>query len=252
MSRILEPSNVTEKILKSFDWDFIVLDKHVNHEGLLNWYTTVSEKLNYLKFNFTTCPQYVTNSINNYFATEEENYQNSYSSSRPLPRDEKSRNSYTLTWPIPRDVPLPPPWAANLEFFTELSNYFDNQGKIIKDFDYSSHQYLEQYLFGEFKNILFDLRKFIFNPRITEHMPGHVLHLHVDGYMARMHIPITADSSKFYWGDQWNREYKFEPGKIYLINSRVIHGTTNFGPNKRANIIADIYENTIMDLINLN
>jgi uncharacterized RmlC-like cupin family protein len=61
---------------------------------------------------------------------------------------------------------------------------------------------------------------------------------------------MTYDNSKFYWGEKWNREYNFEPGNVYIINSRVAHSTTNFSPTARANIISDIRNDKFMDLVN--
>lgn len=243
MSRILYPKEITAEILKSLEWDFIVIPNVIDDEKIKEWYNTVSVKLDYLKFNFTLCPQYVKDTVNNYFLTD----QNDYKWSRNAAY-EKLHNSYSLTWFDNRDVPLPPPWAANLDYFQELKEYYDSEGNLIKDFDYSNNMYLEQYNFGEWNLISEKIKNYIFNPRISEHLPGHVLDLHTDGYIARMHIPITNDNSKFYWGETWDREYKFEPGNVYLINSRIPHGTTNFGP-VRANIMADIYDNKILDLI---
>jgi hypothetical protein len=239
-SRVIKDSNlkdVTWNFISSKEWDFIILNKTINVDNLRNWYKEVSTNLDYLKFNFQTCTKYIKDSENGYFITDSKNYQ-----WKRKPYYEGLQNSWALTWPIERDVPLPPPWAANLTYFNELTEYFNKNGENIKDFDYSKNLYLTQYLFGEWEKISKKMEKYIFNPRITEHMPGHIIEPHVDGFIARLHIPITDDNSKFYWGDTWDREYKFEPGKIYIINPKVTHSTTNFGPVNRANIIADLYK----------
>lgn len=244
MSRILQPSQVDMSVLESLEWDIIILDKTIDIEKLAEWYNNVISNLDYLKFNFQTCFDYVKQDVNNKFITDTNDHE--WERKRQY---ELLQNSWTLTWPVQHNVPLPPPWAANLDFFTELQKYFDSEGRPIKDFDYKDNNYLTQFYFGEWKNIVTEIRDYIYNPRITQHMPGHILDPHTDGYIARMHIPITYDNSKFYWGEMWNREYKFEPGKVYIINSKVLHSTTNFGPIPRANIISDIHENSLMDLV---
>jgi hypothetical protein len=244
MDRILKPCNVTSSTIESLDWDFIILDKQIDIEALQNWYNIVKNNLDHLKFNFQTCSKYIKDSVNNKFTTDTNDYKWERNK-----RYEKLQNSWTLTWPTQRDVPLPPPWAANLDFFIELCDYFDSVGNIIKDFDYYNNENLNQYYFGEWKKIIDEISSYIYNPRITQHMPEHILHPHTDGYIARLHIPMTYDNSKFYWGEKWNREYNFEPGNVYIINSRIPHSTTNFSSSPRGNIIADIREETIMDLV---
>lgn len=232
--------------LNKSDWDFIILKKKINVDNLRKWYDVVISELSYLKFNFSTCSEYVKPSANNKFITDTNNYE--WERKKTYIR---LQNSWTLSWPIPRDIPLPPPWAANLNIFKELEKYYNDQGEIMKDFDYAEHTMLNQYIFGEWENLYNILKKYIYNPRITQHMPGQILDPHIDGYIARMHIPITEDSSKFYWGENWNREYKFEPGNIYIINSKIFHATANLGPVPRANILADLHESNIKDLLNL-
>lgn len=240
-----KPNEITESLLLSNNWDLIKLNKKVDVDELREWYFTVSKNLEHLKFNFKNCKKYVKEAINNKFSTDTDNYQFSLESLNIL-----LQNSYTLSWIVQQNIPLPPPWAANLDYFPELKEYYNDNNELIKDFDYLNNVYLDQYMFGEWENINKWLTPYIYNPRITEHLTGHVIPLHTDGYMARLHIPMTIDNSKFYWGEKYDREYKLEPGSIYIINSRIAHGTTNFGP-VRANIIADLHDNKIIELINL-
>jgi len=245
MDKVLKPSQVDLSVLESLEWDIIILDKKIAIKNLQYWYNIVTSNLDYLKFNFQTCSEYIKESVNNKFTTDTNDYE--WERNKTY---EALINSWTLTWPTHRDVPLPPPWAADVEFFTELKSYFDNDGNVVKDFDYNDNTYLTQYNFGEWKSIVEEIGNYIYNPRITQHMPEHILHPHTDGYCARLHIPMTYDNSKFYWGEKWNREYNFEPGNVYIINSRVTHSTTNFSPTARANIISDIRNDKFMDLVN--
>lgn len=237
--------NITEDFIKSKDWDLIKLNKKIDVEKLRDWYVSVSNNVEYLKFNFNTGKKYTKESINNQFTTDTFNYKWSLDNINML-----LQNSYTLSWFVEKDIPIPPAWAANIDFFPELNEFYNN-GELVKDFDYTKNVYLKQYIFGEWENIINWLKPYIYNPRITEHLTGHIIPLHTDGYIARLHIPMTIDNSKFYWGDNYDREYKLEPGCIYIINTQIKHGTTNFGPVTRANIIADIHENKICELLKL-
>lgn len=59
-----------------------------------------------------------------------------------------------------------------------------------------------------------------------------LIRLHYDGkwfhkHCRRIHIPITTnDNCKNIW---FNLSYKLEPGKVYEINNRVLHGAFNKG-----------------------
>lgn len=218
-----------------FEWDFVKLNKTIDSTALLEWYTSVEATYSKSKFNFLTCSNYIKQSVNEKFTTNKEGYE--FIKTR---NSLQGLSSYTLTWPIESEMPLPPPWAADLNQFPELLKYFDNQGNITKDIDYLSHGYLSQYLFGEWKNIVGWLGEYIYNPRITIHSPDYEMIPHTDDYIARLHIPITQDSSTFSWGKNWDRKYKLEPGNIYIINTKIPHGTQNFGNTPRANIMADI------------
>jgi len=245
MDRVLRPSQVDLSVLESLEWDIIILDKKIDVKNLQYWYNTVTSNLDHLKFNFLTCHEYIKESVNDKFTTDTNDYKWERSK-----KYEALINSWTLTWPTARNVPLPPPWASDLEFFTELKTHYDNDNNLVKDFEYNNNIYLTQYNFGEWKSIVEGIGNYIYNPRITQHMPELILYPHTDGYGARLHIPMTYDNSKFYWGEEWNREYNFEPGNVYIINSRVPHSTTNFSPTPRANIIADIRLDKFMDLVN--
>lgn len=247
--RLIENYNINDitiDFINSQDWDLIKLHKTIDVEKLQEWYNTISKNLSHLKFNFATCSKYVKDTINDKFTTDTNNYKWSYEKVSI-----ELQNSYTLTWWTEKDIPIPPPWASNLKYFPELEKYYDNEGNLKVDFDYSENIYLQQYMFGAWKDLSNCLKSYIFNPRISEHLPGHIIPLHTDGYIARLHIPITSDNSKFYWGDQYNREYKLERGCIYMINPKISHGTTNWGPTTRANILCDLYPDKIIDILKL-
>jgi hypothetical protein len=225
--------------INSNDWDLIVLNKKVDSVNLLNWYVEIEDRLSYLRCNLYKNKDLLKPAVKGYFTNKEK--ENFFDLSKA---DERLLNSYALSWPVQKDIPLPPPWACNLELYPELQEYY-NGDDLIKDFDYNNWVYLDQYMFGAWKNLVDEIGIYFRNPRIAQHLNGLILPQHTDGMTVRLHIPITTDNSYFYWGET---PYKLMPGNMYLINTRLSHGTTNYGPT-RANIISDIDDKDIMDIL---
>lgn len=253
--RVIEnynPNDITMDLIHSDDWDYIVLNKKVDKELIQQYWRDVYRDYSYLRFNFVEHSQYTkapeTQGSGLGYRTNEsdDKFHN------VLLGDKRKISSFTLSWPVERDIPLPPPWACDIEQFPELSQFIGEDNTIKKDIVHDDFKMLKQYMFGEFKNIYDDWGKdFLVNTRITMHHPECVVPLHTDGYVTRIHIPMTMDSSLFYWGECWDRSYHWEPGNIYLINSHITHSTTNFGPNIRANLLASIEDNKVLDLLKL-
>lgn len=245
MQLIKDYDYLTIDFLNSKDWDVIQLNKTVDATALLDWFNTVEEKYLESKFNFFNNYKFL-NTEDNTFTTDTSGY-----------KFDKTKNnltgisSYTLSWLVQTKHPLPPPWAASLNIFPELRQFFNAEGKLVADIDYRLYQYLDHYMFGEWSNIVSWLKEYIYNPRVSIHSPSYIIKPHVDDYLARLHIPITTDDSIFCWGENLEREYKFKPGHIYIINSRLSHGTKNIGTTFRANIMSDLVIPNLEELINL-
>jgi hypothetical protein len=256
MTRFIEhysPNELTLDFILSDAWDVIVLNKKVDEHKIHEWYLEVSDRLDYLRFHFEKCknlikPLVPTNDGGVGYVTGAKNKGiHNYNKA-----DHNLISSFTLNWPIKRDIPLPPLWAADPDVFTELKSNMNDEKEIVKDFDHRSFIHLPQYLFGEYKNLYDEWgHKFLFNLKIQKHHPGMVLPLHTDHMSVRLHIPLTYDNGRFYWGENWAREYKLVPGNLYLINTRILHGTTNFGPRYRSNLISNIDDSQILDLLAL-
>ena len=247
-----DPNDISIDLIRGNDWDFIVLNKKVNANGIKQYWKDVYNNLGYLRFNFTEHTQYIkepeesTGAIGYHTNQSDKKFHNANLGNK------SKISSFTFAWPIQRDIPLPPPWAANVNMFPELNEFIDEDNRIKKDIDPHNFVMLDQYMFGEFKNIWDSWGKnYLVNTRITMHEPEMVVPLHTDGYMCRIHIPMTEDSSLFYWGECWDRSYRWEPGNVYLINSHITHSTTNFGPNIRANILSSIDNDKIIDFLKL-
>lgn len=246
------PEDITLDFINGNDWDFIVLNKKVNVEQIKQYWHDVSTKLEHLRFNFfkdfSLLKPIEYKEGNPGFTTD----QSSKNFHITTLGDKRKISTYTFTWPIQRDIPLPPPWACDIKQFPELSEFVGEDNQFKKDTDHHSFVMLEQYMFGEFKNIWDEWGKdFLVNTRISMHEPGMIVPLHKDGHTTRIHIPMTDDSSKFYWGECWDRSYDWEVGNIYLINSHITHSTSNLGPNIRANILTSVDTDKIPQLLRL-
>lgn len=244
-----DPKSITAEFLNSLDWDLIELNKTVDPDGMLRWYGSIEETMTALKFNFRNNLDLIQNKISQRFLTDADG------SFFDAKRDEfEGVSSYSLKWIIQRKQPLPPPWAANTDIFDELLPYKDNTSLIDVNYDnfYSKTEYLEWYMFGEFKRMIDEWGSDVFyNPRISVHHPGTNLKAHKDkAYIGRVHIPITHDDSLFCWGENLERKYKLKPGNIYFINSRVTHGTIT-EKVFRANFMADVVPGKEIDIVRL-
>lgn len=242
--RVIENyTEISTEIVMGNDWDLIVLNKKIDSEKLLDWYNTVESTLSDNKCNLHKNRD-LLKGYDKYYTGKERDYVYDVKAG-PL----QYLNSYQLTWPVQRSGPLPPPWACNIDLFSELKQYVDSENEIDKDIDYNNWVYLNQYLFGEFNSILEDFGyRYFRNVRIAQHLDGCELPIHTDGYPVRMHIPITSDNSYFYWGENKERQYKLLPGNIYVINTKLPHSTSNHGPT-RANIIFDLDPNDISEFL---
>jgi hypothetical protein len=256
MTRFIEnylPNQMSNDFIFSNEWDVIVLNKKVDEVGITEWYKEVDTKLKHLEFHFEVNNNlvkpitkiadggkgYVTGVTN-------KGLHNFYKA------DHNLISSYTLTWLIEKNIPLPPLWAADPNMFPEIKPYLNENKEIIRDFDQRTFVNLNQYLFGEYEKLFNEWgHKFLYNIKIQKHHSGMILPLHTDHMNTRLHIPLTYDNGRFYWGEKYAREYKFVPGNIYLINTKILHGTTNFGPNYRSNLISHIDDDKILDLLAL-
>lgn len=70
---------------------------------------------------------------------------------------------------------------------------------------------------------------------IAVHPPGTVINLHVDTpKWIKIHIPITGNEQSYFIFE--NEQFVFQPGKAYLVNTALMHGTNNFGTTNRAHL----------------
>jgi len=98
---------------------------------------------------------------------------------------------------------------------------------------------------NEFQNLI------VINCEIATLPPNTLIKLHYDGkwshkFSKRIHIPImTNDKCDNTW---LNVQLKMEPGKVYEINNRVLHGARNKGETNRTHLIIDFMEPEVYNL----
>lgn len=83
------------------------------------------------------------------------------------------------------------------------------------------------------------------NSEIATLPPDTIIKLHYDGKWShkssrRIHIPIMTNNK---CDNTWlNTTLKMEPGKVYEINNRVLHGARNKGDTYRTHIVIDFID----------
>jgi len=131
-----------------------------------------------------------------------------------------------VSWLVEKDIPCPPKWAGREDLYPELKT---NDPKTVQ----------EKFKFDYFKILLDALGEEILRDvSIRKHQPNAVLGKHIDGpNVQRLHIPITTgDGAKFLYGEDLDREYNLKPGKAYIINAAVPHGTINETDGNRSHL----------------
>lgn len=85
---------------------------------------------------------------------------------------------------------------------------------------------------------------------IAVHPPGVEIAQHIDNdEYFKIHIPLYAnDRSFFSFGFEHNI---MSPGKIYLVETKYMHGTNNMGDTNRVHILFKLHRNTFNDVLHL-
>lgn len=88
------------------------------------------------------------------------------------------------------------------------------------------------------------------NCEIATLPPDTFIKLHYDGqwshkHSSRIHIPITSNDNSFnFW---LNTKCKMNPGMVYEINNRILHGAFNKGDTNRTHLIIDSIDPVIFN-----
>lgn len=213
-------------------WDIIALDWNIDKDKLRSWYLEVERQSEHLWFNFTKL-DLLKEELQPKEILESEGVAMGKDWTDPgatnLIKYEITQvlkygatiDQIQLMWPIEREVPLPQKWAAKEELYPELGGS-------------ATYKVQKKFMFGYFKELMEKYGHFFYEASIIKHRPGARIAKHIDGPKVegfprvRLHIPIiTSVESFFCYGEDFERQYILEPGKAYLINSSVPHGTLN-------------------------
>jgi len=223
MSRYIKNYNAadfTDNFIKSNDWDIIELNVQLDPAQLTEYINQVKTTLAHLYFDFTY-KDYLRPDVYERFIKENKvfNYAGNI-------------GGWTVSWPADRDIPCPGQHQALPEKYPELENC---------DFYYDS-TIMSCYNFGYLKTIREHLTDACLRQMLlSKHHPGLDVLKHVDGPRKKLHIPFeTNPDVVFAFGDDLERSYHMELGKIYMINPLVPHGTSNGGNTDRIHLLTRV------------
>jgi uncharacterized RmlC-like cupin family protein len=217
------------------DWDVIELDLQIDKDLVNDYYKTLTTDLADFCFDFNS-KDYIRPEI--YETFKKEGRMGNYLG---------NVGAWTVSWPVERDIPCPSKTQANIEMYPELKKYDDET--LTTEFYYDAKPQ-KRYMFGLMQK-LFDtlsesaLRQVL----IARHPPGLRVNIHKDSELKKLHIPLhTNKDAKFLFGENGERQYQMEVGKIYIINPLVPHGTENLGDDERVHILSRIDFDAISEI----
>lgn len=229
-----------EKMYYADDWDIIELGIKFNPSKMIEWYNQLYKDFGHLEFDFQRDTHLLDIEDsrlavqNNFCGTGMEG---STEARSPI-------YGFTLGWPVDRDLPMPPHNQANKDIFPETSmpNFMDEA------------KWLDKFKFGYINDFLNALEGIEINaPTLTIHEPNAEIKSHIDSKLKKIHIVIKTNSDNWFtFGENHARKYLMEPGRCYIINTHIHHGTLNKGNTPRAHILGRIDDSQILELLKIN
>lgn len=233
MRYIKNPSfKLTDEFLKSTDWDIIELDLEIDKAQLQDYYRVLNTELSNFKFNFNS-KEYLIPSVYERFQKEGKvgNYIGNV-------------EAWSVSWPVERDIPCPSKKQANPDIYPEI--------KDISHVDFTANAHPQKrYVFGILKKLLDTLtERALRQILIASHPPELKVVTHVDSDLKKLHIPLfTNPDAVFTFGENGERVYRMEVGKMYIINPPVPHGTYNGGTTERVHLLSRIDVDYIPEVV---
>lgn len=240
------PAEITSRFIDSTEWDIIELPWKIDIEQLQDWYNIVDSEYDHLYFSWRKSEylkdKYHLENIDNAFDGDIGQagrgvYDQGYHIVDYIKNTELAEILVMeVSWYCEKEIPGVPSWAGRKELYPEC--WLGEEKSIQQKFDFGYVKFMKSSL-GE--QILKDLS-------IRKHQPTAVLGKHVDGpNVQRLHIPIDTDNeAKFLYGQDLEREYNLLPGKAYIINAAVPHGTVNNSKNNRAHLQSKPINETVV------
>jgi hypothetical protein len=210
---ITDPENYTFDDLQNYDWDVIQTNITVDSVKMLEWFNAIEEQ-------FADCCYSPLGDMDLADPDKKEFalsfMPNNLVWGQPL--------QWTLQWSYDRPGKLPFLQLADPAQFPEISD---------PDFQKKFNKNLPKYLFGMYETYYNTFGPDCFEvTRLVKMNQDVGLRTHVDiqnpEFLIRMHLQIQIDENAWWkFGDNMERKYTFEPGKVYLYNTAVKHAARN-------------------------
>lgn len=208
---ITDVTSLQAKDLNNYDWDIIELDINIDHSSMLDWYNTILENYGDAQFNISKT-ELVDEKLKDRLSTfaKEKLW--------GFPKQ------WTLQWSVLRDDAIPFRYLADPKQFPEI---------LQDDFDEKFNTFLPQYYFGGFKDLVdmfgegaWEVSRLVQLDKDT----GLKKHIDIDPpkFLPRMHYQIKYTPNACWWfGENMERKYTLEQGKLYIMNTAVLHTAKN-------------------------
>lgn len=217
------PNELTIEFLASKEWDIIELDLTIDPQQLLDYYDTLKTELAEFCFNFNS-KEYLRPEVYERFQQEGRvgNYVGNV-------------DAWSISWPVEREIPCPSKKQAHPDVYPEIKDITHEA------FTATAHPQ-KRYVFGIVEKLLSTLsERALRQMLVSRHPPGLRVLNHVDSDLKKLHIPLyTNPDAVFTFGDNDERVYPMELGKMYIINPIVPHGTFNGGTTERVHLLSRI------------
>lgn len=215
---IKDPHNYTYAQLQNNDWDILETNITVDVDAFKEWSDTVQEKFSDCGFNFIEHMHLLKPAVR-----ERKDF---FYSDAFLVRNADQFRQWTLQWSYQRDGAIPLLQIADIEQFPEGAD----PNELKKVFNIN----LEKYYFGMYKKYQEALGDDVFKvTRLVRFGKDNGLRVHTDNgpdepNLIRMHLQIEVNPSAWIkFGENLDRSYTPEVGKVYFYNTSVHHSAMN-------------------------
>jgi hypothetical protein len=225
--RYIHSSDITNvnEWLESPDWDIVELGLTINKRHLDDYYRYLTETIPHLKFNFLSS-DYLRPEIAEEFKKEGRmgNYIGDV-------------QAWTMSWPVERDIPCPSKTQANIDMYPELVPYINDDDGFME-----ACKIQNIYKYGLINLLLETITDRALRQSFFTMHPAKVQVVnHVDGPRKKIHLPIITNKDAYFaFGENDERKYNLECGKIYIINPTIPHSTNNQGDTDRIHLLSRV------------
>lgn len=224
----------TEYLLNN-SWDVVELNVNTDINGVTNYIADLEKNLKHLYFDFSM-KDYLRPEIYKQF--KEKHRVSNYVG---------NIGGWSISWPAERDIPTPGKSQGNKIMYPEL------EGITEEEFYFNSKP-MSHYKFG-YMNVLLEqlTEKALRQMVMSRHHPGLYVLPHTDSDKIKLHIPFETNSKAcFFFGENKERKYYMEIGKMYLINPSTVHGTENNGTTNRTHLLSRVDNDFISALLKMD